>query len=82
MKTFGILETQQLITLQVDDNDQPIFPRPPDAGDDWQPPVLVPLVKLPMPELQAGQKAETRLVWFEDRVERDWQVDNLSFLLS
>jgi len=45
----------------------------------WTPPVLVPIVKLPQPNYdQSTQKVEPILVWFEDRVERDWTIINLT----
>jgi hypothetical protein len=74
MKTFGIIETQELISLDVDEQDQPIYPRPSDAGEDWEQPKLVPLVKLPMPVITAEKKVQPKLVWHEDRVERDWNI--------
>ncbi len=77
MKTYGIPETQQIVSIVVDDEGNPRFDtlRPVDAGEDWQPPILIPLVKLPKPEYdQWSQTCEPKLVWFEDRVERDWDV--------
>jgi hypothetical protein len=74
MKTFGIIETQELISLAVDERDQPIYPRPNHVGEDWEEPKLVPLVKLPMPAITAKQKAQPKLVWHDDRVERDWGI--------
>jgi len=46
----------------------------------WEIPHIVPLVKLPQPDdgLLPGQKWEPVLVWFEDRVERDWQAAPMS----
>jgi len=74
MKTFGIIDTQELVSLAVDEREQPIYPRPSDAGEDWEQPRLVPLVKLPMHAITAKQKAQPKLVWHEDRVERDWDI--------
>jgi hypothetical protein len=74
MKTFGNIETQELISLAVDERDQPIYSRPNNAGEDWEQPKLVPLVKLPMPAITAKQKAQPKLVWHDDRVERDWDI--------
>ena len=76
MKTFGNIETQQLISLPLNEDGTPNTDtlKPNDAGDDWTPPQLVPLVKLPQPLLTAGQKAEPKLVWLDDRVERQWDI--------
>jgi len=38
----------------------------------WEPPDVVPLVKLPKPDDTATHHYEPTLVWFSDRVERDW----------
>jgi hypothetical protein len=88
MKTFGQLETQELVSLQLADDDtdpanvieiggdrvriDTIKPR--DAAEDWTPPTIVPLVKLPQPEDTLTHYSEPKLVWFEDRVERDWEI--------
>lgn len=61
MLTFGLLPDQQIISIYTDENGQLI--NPPDGQ-------LIPLVKVPMPE--TGSWAPV-LVWFEDRVERQWQ---------
>jgi hypothetical protein len=77
MKTYGIPETQQIVSIVVDDEGNPRFDtlRPVDAGEDWQPPTLFPLVKLPKPDHDTwSQTCEPKLVWFDDRVERDWEV--------
>jgi hypothetical protein len=77
MKTYGNPEKQQLVSIVVDDEGNPRFDtlRPVDAGEDWQPPTLIPLVKLPKPEYnQWSQTCEPKLVWFDDRVERDWEI--------
>jgi hypothetical protein len=78
MKTFGNPTTQELITLQTDENGTAIFERPRDAAEDWQPPAIVPLVKVPPPVVGTTQKAEPHLVWFDDRVERQWLIADLS----
>ena len=77
MKTFGNITTKELITLQIDENGSPIFDRPLGADDSWQPPVVVPLVKLSQPTISETQKAEPKIVWFDDRVERQWQIIDL-----
>jgi hypothetical protein len=102
MKTFGILESQTLVSLQLNADDSPRFdairpqskwaPTDDDApwnqeGADpdsdwseyvWQPPTIVPLVKLPQPSLDPlTEYCEPKLVWFEDRVERDWEIKQI-----
>lgn len=76
MKTFGDPQTQTLVPVITDENGNPMADslRPPDATEDWQPPSLVPLVKLPQPTLTVAQAVEPKLVWFEDRVERQWDI--------
>jgi len=66
MKTIGLIPSQQLVSLQQDDDGNWI-----DVPEDE---TVVPLVKLPQPETAATQKAEPVLVWHEDRVERDWEI--------
>lgn len=44
----------------------------------WTPPQVVPLVKLPVPSVSADQIAEPVLHWYEDRVERDWEVRSMT----
>jgi hypothetical protein len=80
MKTFGLPATQTLVSLPSDDNGNTITDslRPHDAGDDWTPPVVVPLVKIDKPAEPSGKVAEPKLVWFEDRVERQWELVDLS----
>lgn len=102
MKTYGILETQTLISLQLNEdgtpNIQSIRPRDKweqdaidapwnqenaDTETDWSesiwiPPTIVPLVKLPQPELDVTKEyCEPKLVWFGDRVERDWEIKTI-----
>jgi hypothetical protein len=76
MKTFGLLETQTLMTLPTNADGEPILDdlRPDDADENWQPPDVVPLVKLSAPDLTADETAEPTLIWHNDRVERDWLV--------
>jgi hypothetical protein len=75
-KQFGISEAQQLVTLPVDDSGTPdvdsLAPHP--RPDDWIAPVVVPLVKLPKPDDTLTHYFEPKLVWYDDRVERDWQL--------
>jgi len=76
LKAWGNADAQSIIDVQTFADGTPNTDtlKPRDAGDDWTPPQLVPLVKLPMPQLTAGQKAEPKLVWLGDRVERQWDV--------
>jgi hypothetical protein len=75
-KAWGNADTQSIIDVQTFEDGKPDLKslKPNDAGDDWTPPKLVPLVKLPQPQITAGQKAKPKLVWHEDRVERDWDI--------
>jgi hypothetical protein len=66
MTTIGLIPLQQLVSLQQDDDGNWI-----DAPEGE---TVVPLVKLPQPQVSAGQKVEPKLVWHEDRVERDWDI--------
>jgi len=102
MKTFGILETQTLVSLYLNDDEtinlEPLRPRDkweqgnlaapwnqenPNLDTDWsssiwEPPTIVPLVKLPQPQLDpVTEYCEPKLVWFEDRVERDWEIKTI-----
>lgn len=53
-------------TAYLDDKGEPLY---------WETPKLVPLVKLPRPEHdELTHYVEPKLVWFEDRVERDWEI--------
>jgi hypothetical protein len=76
MKTFGNLNTQELISVALDEDGNPqldtLAPNP--KPDDWEPPTLIPLVKLPKPDLADGETCDPVIVWFEDRVERGWHV--------
>jgi hypothetical protein len=75
-KQFGISEAQQLVTLPVDDSGTPdvdcLAPHP--RPDDWIAPAVVPLVKLPKPDDTLTHYSEPKLVWYDDRVERDWEL--------
>jgi hypothetical protein len=74
-KQYGIPATQALVSLAIDDDGNPILdslaphPRP----DDWTAPVVVPLIKLEQPDCNpATHRCTPVLVWFPDRVERQW----------
>jgi hypothetical protein len=102
MKTYGITETQTLISLQLkedgtpdvqslrprdkweqDNADAPWNQENADAETDWSesiwiPPTIIPLVKLPQPTLDITKEyCEPKLVWFSDRVERDWEIKTI-----
>jgi hypothetical protein len=80
MKTYGILETQELLSIVLDDDGNPRLDtlKPIGAGDDWIPPTIIPLVKLPQPQLDPlTEYCEPKLVWFNDRVERDWEIKTI-----
>lgn len=117
MKTFGLTDTQQLVSLPETPDGNPDWvaasppgrfieadlnapwnapdpalpnavegeptPEPPPPINRnpldypellWVPPDAVPLVKLPAPLVASGQVAEPLLVWYNDRVERDWTI--------
>lgn len=74
MKTYGLIwpdGRKELQSIVLDDEGNPRvdtlapYPKP----DDWQEPQIVPLVKISKPEQGAW---EPNVVWFEDRVERQW----------
>ena len=74
MKTFGLIwpdGTQELRSIVLDDEGSPrmdtLEPNP--KPDDWQAPQVLPLVKIDKPEVGAW---EPNVVWFNDRVERQW----------
>jgi hypothetical protein len=61
MITVGLVPSQQLVSLLTDDEGN--YRDVPDGES------VVPLVKIPKPEQGAW---EPNVVWFEDRVERQW----------
>jgi hypothetical protein len=61
MFTVGLLPSQQLVSLLTDDEGN--------WRDVPEGQTVVPLVKIPKPEQGAW---EPNVVWFEDRVERQW----------
>ena len=65
MFTVGLVPSQQLVSLLTDDEGNY---RDVPEGDGVQQ-TVVPLIKIPKPEQGAW---EPSLVWFEDRVERQW----------
>jgi len=76
MKTYGLPETQTLVSIVLDENGDPrldtLAPNP--RPEDWTPPDIVPLVKIEKPADTATHTSEPVLVWFDDRVERQWQA--------
>jgi hypothetical protein len=74
MKTYGLIwpnGEKELRSIVLDDEGNPridtLQPNP--LPDDWQAPQIIPLVKLPQPDQGAW---EPNVVWFDDRVERQW----------
>jgi hypothetical protein len=67
MKTYGLLPEQILASLETDEEGN--FIPPLEDGV-----TAVPLVKLPEPDVSPTEIAEPNLVWFDDRVERQWTV--------
>ena len=74
MKTYGLIwpdGRKELQSLVFGEDGNPVFdaiaPRP--LPDNWQAPQVVPLIKIPKPEVGAW---EPNVVWFDDRVERQW----------
>ena len=61
MITVGLVPSQQLVSLLTDDEGN--------WRDVPEGETVVPLVKIPKPEVGAW---EPNVVWFEDRVERQW----------
>ena len=76
MKTYGVIfddGRKELISIVLDDNGNPrvdtLAPYP--NNDGWKEPKIVPLIKLEKPE--QGEWSPV-IVWFEDRVERQWET--------
>lgn len=76
MMTFGVIwadGTQELRSILLDEEGNLRIQdslRPYPYKDDWIEPTIIPLVKIDKPE---GGNWEPKLVWFEDRVERQWE---------
>lgn len=76
MKTFGAIfanGTKELISIVLDEDGNPRIDtiRPYPVPDGWVDPTIVPLVKLEKPEVGEWNPV---VVWFEDRVERQWEA--------
>jgi hypothetical protein len=79
IKTFGLIfadGTKMLASVGLDEEGNPRIQtiRPYPVPEDWVDPILVELIKIQRP---AGGNWRPVIVWFEDRVERQWeQVTN------
>lgn len=78
MKTFGVIfqdGRKELISIVLDEEGNPridtLAPYP--KLDDWVDPAIIPLVKIEKPE---DGEWEPIVVWFDDRVERQWEPAN------
>jgi hypothetical protein len=76
MKTYGVLFAdgrKELISIVLDDEGNPrmdtLAPYP--TPEDWVEPTIIPLVKIEKPESGDWNPV---VVWFEDRVERQWEA--------
>jgi hypothetical protein len=76
MKTYGVVFAdgrKELISIVLDDEGNPrmdtLAPYP--TPEDWVEPAIIPLVKIDKPE--SGEWNPV-VVWFEDRVERQWEA--------
>ena len=74
MRTYGLIYAdgrQELASIVLDENDEPRIDtiRPYPVPEDWVDPQIIPLIKIDQPD--EGEFTDT-LVWFEDRVERQW----------
>jgi hypothetical protein len=65
MKTIGLIPSQQLASLQQDSDGQ--WLNIPEGQ------TVVPLVKIDKPATSPGIDFAPQIVWFADRVERQWQ---------
>jgi hypothetical protein len=75
MRTYGLIYPdgrQELASIVLDENDEPRIDtiRPYPCPEDWVDSQIVPLIKIERPE---DGDWEPNLVWFADRVERQWQ---------
>lgn len=75
LKTYGLIfpdGRKELASVVLDDEGNPRIDtiRPYPVPEDWVDPRLVELVKIEKPETGDWNAV---LVWFEDRVERQWE---------
>ena len=79
IKTYGLIfpnGNKELASVGIDEEGNPRIDtiRPYPVPEDWVDPVLLELVKIEQPD---GENWQPVLVWFEDRVERQWkQITN------
>lgn len=74
MITVGNKVTEELISVELDEAGNPVSDAAGRPLSDETKAALVPLVKIAPPDLADDKKSTPVLVWFEDRVERQWQV--------
>lgn len=75
LKTYGLIfpnGEKYLASVCLDEEGNPRIDtiRPYPVPEGWVDPTLVELVKIEQPE---GENWQPVLVWFEDRVERQWE---------
>lgn len=75
LKTYGLIfpdGRKELSSVVLDDEGNPRIDtiRPYPVPEDWVDPRLVDLIKIEKPEVGEWNPV---LVWFEDRVERQWE---------
>lgn len=78
LKTYGLIfpdGTKELASVCLDDDGNPRIDtiRPYPVPEGWVDPTLVELIKIDQP---TEGDWEPVLVWFDDRVERQWQPIN------
>ena len=76
MKIYGAIYPdgrKELVSIVLDDEGNPRIDtiRPYPVPEDWVDPTIIPLVKIDKPE--EGNWTPI-IVWFEDRVERQWEA--------
>jgi hypothetical protein len=76
MKTYGAIYPdgrKELVSIVLDEEGNPRIDtiRPYPTPEDWVDPVIVPVVKIDKP---AEGNWNPVVVWFEDRVERQWEA--------
>jgi hypothetical protein len=75
MKTYGVIYkdgTKDLVSIVLDEQGEPRMDtlRPYPCPEDWEDPTIVPLIKIEKP---SEGEFNPIVVWFEDRVERQWE---------
>lgn len=71
MITFGMLPEKELRSIQILEDGEPDFAS-------IKPSIAIPLVKHAKPPDTSTHTHEPVLVWFDDRVERDWQIREIT----